>query len=243
MQQNLVYLPSPSTAEQPHHSPVLRQKKAPKDFQAHEADAKLRRLEPIVDRALIGPRLRARFPHLVRTSEDVFQDTQGQSSAPSCNLHTSTADASLSCIAGVDTVDNHNAHCHVSQSANSHSNSSGSSQLGPNIREDHNINTAAALAGAVSPLATVDVAAVAPATAVTGKRRSKPFSDTEMDLIPLFPSFLIYGWTGHRVYISFTPCQQHGNHIKSHKSHTKSYKNHTKPIENHIKSFKNQIKS
>ena len=124
---------------------------------------------------MIGPRLRAKFPHL--STNQGMQHTAGPEppSAPSCISHKHTAVDELRCIAGVDPAANQDANASEPlQSVNS--SGLGSHHLGPNFREGED-NTSAAVLADAEPLllAAADSAASAPAAAVIQKKRSKPF--------------------------------------------------------------------
>ena len=154
---------------------VCGKRPAPKAFDAQGADAKLRRLEPIVNRPIIGPRLQAKFPHLA-SSFDAHKQAEPDFASASLSIsHRHNADDGLRCIAVVDPADN-NAAQETEPLQTSNSSSSGSNFLGSPVRKDDNNISAAALAGAELPLlAAAGKAASAPAAAVIQKKRSKPF--------------------------------------------------------------------
>ena len=153
---------------------VCGKRKAPRAFDAQVADAKLRRLEPIVDRAIIGPRLKAKFPHLTQTHDEQRRAMPEPPCATSGNPHIHNAGVELRCMAGADPADIQDAQG-AEQIQVSNSSGSGSNPLGPLVRERDTNNIAAALAGAGLPPLAADNAASAPAAAVIQKRRSKPF--------------------------------------------------------------------
>ena len=141
----------------------LGKRKPPRAFSEHEAATKFRRLEPVMRRDIIGPRLAARFPHLISSTGGT------QSAHINQTLRIFNADAvGCSCIAADDPVGTR-----VAQSSGS--SSSSDVTLGLQSREGSNTDNAAELADAVTPLAAAVAAAEAPAAPVIVKRKSKPF--------------------------------------------------------------------
>ena len=116
-----------------------------------------------MSRAIIGPRLAARFPHLAHAPS-------GSHSADNIQtLPTQTADAvSCGCITEVDPADIQVAHDTGSSSSNSETTC-------PQIREGSYNDSAAVLADAVAPLAAAGATADAPAAVVIPKIRFRPF--------------------------------------------------------------------
>ena len=135
----------------------------PRAFSEQEADEKLRKLEPMMaSRAIIGPKLAAKFPHLAHNL-----DTP---SASTSHRRTCTADAdAVADIAGVDPADT------SEQAQTTEVMSTSSSSHGLNIRENtQNNDSAAVFAEAVPPVAAVGAAPEATAAVALRKQRSKP---------------------------------------------------------------------
>ena len=136
-------------------------RKAPRAVSPHEAEAKFDKIEPgLASRALMGPKLSRRFPHLVSGIEVV---------ARIIDTHKNTPADALAVIAAADPVASDvgeaTTHEQPSQSHNSY-----------HIREDLDSHGRAAASAAVdAPPAVANAGSTAGADVDRPKRKSRPF--------------------------------------------------------------------